>query len=215
MGNLNAPPRRVKRGPRQEVKLPEDCWFDVLKCLSCPIWSKMRYVSRQINGIAERNISHLPRSLIDMAIFDGNYPKPKLSRKLPKTKDTLVADGVVIPHNVIKQWFLNRFISLDTPNDIPVEEILIGRNYVKLGSMDICILGPGQLNGELGKRLFEHPFRQQKFYESVVFYGRFHPSTKFSLAYLEQFLLASFRSKLAKTRTAIIAAMLREHDSSL
>ncbi|KAI1693281.1 hypothetical protein Ddc_22954 [Ditylenchus destructor] len=51
--------------PRKMIIILDDTWLEALKHLTCPQWSKMSLVSGQINGIVQRNISRLPRQVIE------------------------------------------------------------------------------------------------------------------------------------------------------
>ncbi|KAI1695472.1 hypothetical protein Ddc_21205 [Ditylenchus destructor] len=198
--------------PRSKVEISDDCWLDVLKFLTCTQWSEKRYVSHQINGIAARNISRLPRAIIEMAIFGEEYFERKQLRelsdftlmKLLNLHDEIIAFEGIIPQNKVKQWFVNRGITLEErvryqplptqipPVDILIEKSLFGNYYSD--STDICILGPAQ-NGTVQKSWFGYLFCTQELFESVVFHAQFRPYLKqslFSWASLEQFLTFLF-----------------------
>ncbi|KAI1716926.1 hypothetical protein Ddc_10059 [Ditylenchus destructor] len=61
----DSPPNRNKRMLRKKVDIPDDTWLETLKFLTCPQWLQKCFVSRQINGIAQRNISRLPKVIVD------------------------------------------------------------------------------------------------------------------------------------------------------
>ncbi|KAI1711273.1 hypothetical protein Ddc_12970 [Ditylenchus destructor] len=77
MVNRNNARRRAKRRrdqasaavqnqslPRKTIIILDDSWLEALKHLTCPQWSTMSLISRQINGIVQRNMSRLPRQLL-------------------------------------------------------------------------------------------------------------------------------------------------------
>ncbi|KAI1695946.1 hypothetical protein Ddc_20829 [Ditylenchus destructor] len=86
MVNRNNARRRAKRRrdqassavqnqsmPRKMVIILDDSWLEALKHLTCPQWSKMSLVCRQVNGIVQRNISRLPRQVIENIDLDPQY----------------------------------------------------------------------------------------------------------------------------------------------
>ncbi|KAI1697295.1 hypothetical protein Ddc_19801 [Ditylenchus destructor] len=52
---------------RKSVLVLADSWLEAMKHLTCSQWSKMSLVSRQLNGIVQRNMSRLPRHVIQYA----------------------------------------------------------------------------------------------------------------------------------------------------
>ncbi|KAI1705618.1 hypothetical protein Ddc_15684 [Ditylenchus destructor] len=64
---VNSSPDQNQRLPRKKVYISGDTWLEALKFMTCPQWMQKRYVSFQINGIAERNISRLPKMILDSA----------------------------------------------------------------------------------------------------------------------------------------------------
>ncbi|KAI1697293.1 hypothetical protein Ddc_19799 [Ditylenchus destructor] len=52
---------------RKSFLILDDAWLEALKHLTCPQWSLMCLVSRQVNGIIQQNLSRLPRLIIEMA----------------------------------------------------------------------------------------------------------------------------------------------------
>ncbi|KAI1706622.1 hypothetical protein Ddc_15203 [Ditylenchus destructor] len=177
--------------PRTKVKLSNDCWLDVLKFLTCAEWSEKRCVSRQINGIAERNISHLPRVIIEKAILGEKRSMPKLLRDLSGIDDAIVAFGAVIPQNKIERWFVNRGTTLEERVKVQLlfTRIRSGGFLTEYHSdfADICILGQAQ---QVQKSWFDQLFANQ--YESVLFYAHFSSSRKYSWPAMEQFLTFLF-----------------------
>ncbi|KAI1697804.1 hypothetical protein Ddc_19478 [Ditylenchus destructor] len=53
--------------PCKSFLILDDSWLEAIKHLTCIQWSKMSLVCRQINGIVQRNISRLPRQVIESA----------------------------------------------------------------------------------------------------------------------------------------------------
>ncbi|KAI1702193.1 hypothetical protein DdX_15607 [Ditylenchus destructor] len=60
----NSSSDEIQRIVREKVHIPDDTWLQALKFLSCTEWSQKRFACRQINGIAQRNISRLPKMMI-------------------------------------------------------------------------------------------------------------------------------------------------------
>ncbi|KAI1690758.1 hypothetical protein DdX_22320 [Ditylenchus destructor] len=52
---------------RKKVHIGNDTWLEALKFLSFPQWSKALFVSRQLAGVVQGNISCLPRIIVDSA----------------------------------------------------------------------------------------------------------------------------------------------------
>ncbi|KAI1711274.1 hypothetical protein Ddc_12971 [Ditylenchus destructor] len=86
MVNRNNARRRAKRRrdqasvavqnqwmPRKMVIILDDSWLEALKHLTCRQWSKMSLVCRQVNGIVQRNISRLPRQVIESIEIYSQY----------------------------------------------------------------------------------------------------------------------------------------------
>ncbi|KAI1706322.1 hypothetical protein Ddc_15366 [Ditylenchus destructor] len=207
MGNANFRCRSIK------VEIPEDCMLDVLKCLTCPEWSKMRYVSRQINGIVQRNYMRLSLVIIENAFMnqkvnrtanDEDYHNcAQLSKQTHfqvKLQNSIIAYETVIPQSEAVHWFETRGVALEAPEDVPVERALVGIDFALGSSVDyqkwniiqLFILGPVQRNGDMRKSWFKHLRLKEKMYDSVVFYAQFHPPNQFSRASLEQFLTFLF-----------------------
>ncbi|KAI1691906.1 hypothetical protein DdX_21571 [Ditylenchus destructor] len=72
---------------RGNVNISDDTWLEALKFLTCPQWLQKRFVCRQINGIAERNITRLPKMVLDyvgMDYVDENLDKEVLTIKKEK-----------------------------------------------------------------------------------------------------------------------------------
>ncbi|KAI1697802.1 hypothetical protein Ddc_19476 [Ditylenchus destructor] len=53
--------------PRKKVEIMDDIWLEALKHLTCSQWSLMSLVSRQVNGVIQRNLSRLPPLLMESA----------------------------------------------------------------------------------------------------------------------------------------------------
>ncbi|KAI1706623.1 hypothetical protein Ddc_15204 [Ditylenchus destructor] len=160
-----------------KVILSNDCWLDVLKFLSCAEWSEKRCVSRQINGIAYRNSSHLPRVIIEKAILGEKSSMPKLSD----------VDDAVIPQSKIERWFVNRGMTLEARITFRQLVTRISSGDYSLDFVDICVLRPAQ---QVQQWWFEQLFRKR--YESVLLYAQFIPSREYTWPAVEQFLTFLF-----------------------
>ncbi|KAI1704289.1 hypothetical protein Ddc_16217 [Ditylenchus destructor] len=55
----------AKKLSLEKVDIPEDVWLVALKFLTGRQWSKLRFVSHQLNSLLQRNISQLPLVVID------------------------------------------------------------------------------------------------------------------------------------------------------
>ncbi|KAI1695006.1 hypothetical protein DdX_19813 [Ditylenchus destructor] len=192
--------------PHRKVEISDDCWLDVLKFLICAQWSEKRYVSRQINGIADRNISRLPRATIERAILGENSSMPNQLRNL--SLNALVAFGAVIPKSEIEQWFVNHGVSLEAKIQFrPLPDDLYQQSYdyyqhravlmeflsegpifggYDADFVDICVLGPARQSAQVQPWWFHQLFRKQ--YESVLYYAQLYPYANYSWAAMEQFL---------------------------
>ncbi|KAI1693893.1 hypothetical protein DdX_20406 [Ditylenchus destructor] len=58
---------------RKMVIILDDTWLEALKHLTCLQWSKMSLVCRLVNGIVQRNISRLPRQVIESITLNSKY----------------------------------------------------------------------------------------------------------------------------------------------
>ncbi|KAI1699700.1 hypothetical protein DdX_17155 [Ditylenchus destructor] len=52
---------------RKKVDISGDTWLQILKFLTCPQWMQKCFVCRQINGVAQCNVSRLPMIVLDSA----------------------------------------------------------------------------------------------------------------------------------------------------
>ncbi|KAI1697306.1 hypothetical protein Ddc_19797 [Ditylenchus destructor] len=199
----NSSPDQNQQLLRKKVDISGDTWLDALKFLTFPQWSQKRFVSRQINGIAERNISSLPMMVIDSAamyyIYDGKLI-PEFE-KLPLNKYTIVAFDTVMQEEQSTQWLKNRGFTLDAPADISAENALIAARKLQdygAGSewnnnVNICIQGSVKEEIELSEKERRLPWfcnpGVYRFIKPVLFYAQFNPfRNNYSWNYLAQFL---------------------------
>ncbi|KAI1693981.1 hypothetical protein Ddc_22432 [Ditylenchus destructor] len=109
---------------REKVHIFNDTWLEALKFLSFPQWSKALFVSRQLAGVVQRNISRLPCIVIDSAT---------MSQKSPMCTNAIAYcnnDEVVAFNDRITFAWQNRFftelgISLNAPADVQHENALL------------------------------------------------------------------------------------------
>ncbi|KAI1716925.1 hypothetical protein Ddc_10058 [Ditylenchus destructor] len=200
----DSPPNRNKRMLRKKVDIPDDTWLETLKFLTCRRWMQKCFVSRQINGIAQRNISRLPKVIVDsVEMYYIDYVDDTWSRKLEKDKSLLNAHTVVAFDTVMQekqstQWFKNHGFTLDAPSDIPAENAIIGARKVKdygkgngwNSTVNVRITGPAQekivLSAEEMRFPWFHNWHKRK---PVLFYAQFNPfRNQYSWNYLAQFL---------------------------
>ncbi|KAI1696190.1 hypothetical protein Ddc_20638 [Ditylenchus destructor] len=176
--------------PRKSVNVPDDTWFDAFKFLTCPQWMQKRFVSRQINGIAQRNISRLPKMVIDSAtMYYTNPPGIK--------KHTIIAFDTAMHEKYSKQWFKERGFALDAPADIPAENALIGVKEWQY-NVNVCIHKPAakKISLEL-KRLCCWFNSSQIYRKPVLFCAQFNPAlNQYSWNYLAFFLVCIFHPTL-------------------
>ncbi|KAI1703818.1 hypothetical protein DdX_14654 [Ditylenchus destructor] len=154
-----------KRSP-EKVEILEDAWLEALKHLTCPKWSKMRLVSRQLDGLIERNVSRLPMAKIDSVEMNLEQRN--------KTDNKIIAKDSPISPNQKIQWFKNRGISLYKPADIELNNAIIGFNFhfKEKRSFDLRIQGD-----------------REKFNTSVLFKAEFNPHrNKYSWPCMAYFL---------------------------
>ncbi|KAI1707505.1 UDP-glucoronosyl and UDP-glucosyl transferase domain-containing protein [Ditylenchus destructor] len=71
----------AKKLSRKQVEIPEDVWLVALKFLTGLQWSKVRFVSHQLNGLVQRNISHLPLVIIDEVLWSKPCDRRQISVK--------------------------------------------------------------------------------------------------------------------------------------
>ncbi|KAI1701255.1 putative exonuclease GOR [Ditylenchus destructor] len=147
--------RRPNSKPNQnqlckKVDLSDDVWFEVLKYLTCLEWSQKCVVSRQINGVAQRNISRLPMMTLDSATMTYLCSRIEYWRDTGAkqfNKYTTVAFDTVMLEEQSAQWFKNRGFTLDAAKDIPAQNAVVGvikSNYEWKGNVNLCIYGPAQ-----------------------------------------------------------------------
>ncbi|KAI1713843.1 hypothetical protein DdX_08725 [Ditylenchus destructor] len=189
---------------RKEVNFPDDTWLETLKFLACPQWSKMCFVCRKMNGVAQRNISRLPRVFVDSAsmYYTDYYARPKEWKKVPVTRYTVVvAFDEVMQGKQSTEWFKNRGFTLDVPEHIPPENALIGGRKWKgygrgnewRGNVNVCIHRSAQETIPLSNTELRFPWLYNLAskidqFKSVVYYAQFNPIlNQYSWDYLAQF----------------------------
>ncbi|KAI1709157.1 hypothetical protein Ddc_13994 [Ditylenchus destructor] len=140
----------AKKRSRKQVEIPERAWIEALKSLSCPKWSKMRLVSRQLNGVVGRNVSCLPLAIIDSVVM-----KKEFSRK--NTESTIIASDTTISPDEKINWFKDRGVTLHLPANIELNNAIIGFD-LKDSSFNLVIQGD-----------------REQFNASVLFKAEFSP----------------------------------------
>ncbi|KAI1712625.1 hypothetical protein Ddc_12308 [Ditylenchus destructor] len=184
--------REAKKKSRTPVEIADDTWLETLRSLSFRQWSKVRIVSRQLNGVAQRNVSTLPCAIIDSATTrlvggvtaDGEPVlwskgdskgecRARSARPCPwnMERNNILSNIIVldstIPATDAIQWFKDRGIALDIPKDIQPNNAFIGINLEENRCVDITVLGSAQQ-----KKL---SLQDQGFQKEVVFYAEFRP----------------------------------------
>ncbi|KAI1692536.1 hypothetical protein DdX_21207 [Ditylenchus destructor] len=159
--------KRKQNSPRMKVEIPEDCWLEVLKYLKYDQWSKTRYVSRQINGIAKRNISRLPCAIIEEASLN-KCRNGDLRWWLSYGKDRVIVNQAIIPRREIELW---------NARNAPLK-ILHVLHLTQRATRFLPILLSAQQNAEMRKPFFERHTHEGKFHVSEVFYGQFDGATE-------------------------------------
>ncbi|KAI1693359.1 hypothetical protein Ddc_22882 [Ditylenchus destructor] len=199
----NSPSNQNQRLLREKVNIPDDTWLEALKFLTCPQWSQKRFVSRQINGIAQRNILRLPKMVLDSATMYYINSRSIVSPVKKLDKYTIVTFDTVLKKKDSTQWLKNRDFTLDAPVDIPAENALIGANKWACRydcNVHICIYGSAQVINLLSYEQKRLPWFQtvhahghysdaMKFRKPVLYYAQFNPLlNQYSWDYLAQFL---------------------------
>ncbi|KAI1695798.1 hypothetical protein DdX_19381 [Ditylenchus destructor] len=174
---------------RKSVYIPNDTWLEALKFLTCPQWSQNRYVCRQINGIIERNISHLPKMVLACADMYYNFEdRAQEWQKRRLNKNTVVAFETVMQEKQSTQWFVKRGFPIKAPVGIPASDLLIAADKWTgecESNVNICIHGSAQEKVPYSDEKKRLPSSR----EPVLFYAQFNPvSNRYSWHYLAQFL---------------------------
>ncbi|KAI1693367.1 hypothetical protein Ddc_22870 [Ditylenchus destructor] len=96
--------------------IENDIWLEALKFLSFSNWSKALFVSRQLAGVVQENISRLPCIVIDSATISENT--------------RLSSDIIAFDFDIISEWrnqfFNDLWISLNAPAAVQHENVFIG-----------------------------------------------------------------------------------------
>ncbi|KAI1695216.1 hypothetical protein DdX_19709 [Ditylenchus destructor] len=150
--------REAKKKSRTPVEIADDAWLEILRSLSFRQCAKVRLVSRQINGVAQRNISTLPCAIIDSAIT-------RLRERNKVLGNIIVLDSTIRKNDAI-QWFKDRGIAMVVPKDIQLDNAIIDINLEEDRCVDITVLGSAPQ-----KKLA----RSQASRNEVVFYAEFRP----------------------------------------
>ncbi|KAI1698239.1 hypothetical protein DdX_18007 [Ditylenchus destructor] len=202
----NSPVEQNERLVRKKVNIPDDTWLEALKFLACPDWSQKRFVSRQIDGIAQRNISRLPKMVLDgVSMYYINrgcvFPVNTLD------KYAIVSFDAVLQKRQSTQFFKNRGFTLSAPEGIPAKTVLFGArsaldNWTRRydANVNVCIHGivkeevPLSFQEELcpwfQKLRHEGAYSEaMEFRKPVLYYAQFNPALNpCSWDYLAQFL---------------------------
>ncbi|KAI1703014.1 hypothetical protein DdX_15167 [Ditylenchus destructor] len=170
----------AKKRSRKPVEISDDSWLEALKFLNGRRCSKMRLVSRQLNGVVERNFSRLLLAIIDRVEM--------ILEKREKTEvNMIVADSTIVGKK--DQWFMDRDIGLDLPADIQLNNAIIGVELKKNCCADLCILGPAQKQEPTPCEKTRPCFFRKKFETDIIFSAEFSPHrNKYSWASMAYFL---------------------------
>ncbi|KAI1712624.1 hypothetical protein Ddc_12307 [Ditylenchus destructor] len=160
----NAIEREAKKKSRTPVEIADDTWLETLRSLSFRQWSKVRFVSRQLNGVAQTNVSTLPCAIIDSA-------STRLMERNNILSNIIVLDSTIPATDAI-QWFKDRDIALDIPKDIQLNNAFIGINLEENRCVDITVLGSAQQK----KLSLQNQVSHQASKKEVVFFAEFRPS---------------------------------------
>ncbi|KAI1698272.1 hypothetical protein Ddc_19216 [Ditylenchus destructor] len=137
----NASGSGAKKRCREKVHILDDAWFEALKFLTCPQWSKMRLASGQLKGFIERNVARLP-----MAVVSAEMRRERREQSEIKM---IVSDTTISPDDK-DQWFKDRGITIDVPAGIQLNAIT-GVELQSSSCIDFCVFG-------FGKELFYAEF---------------------------------------------------------
>ncbi|KAI1691835.1 hypothetical protein Ddc_24019 [Ditylenchus destructor] len=164
---------------RKQVYISDDTWLETLKFLTLPQWSQKAFVCRQISGIVERNISRLPKLVLDDAtMYFTEYHS-----------------------GIQKQRLMDPDFTFDAPADVTAENVLIGAGkwtcvYKSFHQRTIEMPAefPANLNFSI-RALEEIPrFKIQKIFSTtspILYREQFNPVSnriQHSWAHLAQFL---------------------------
>ncbi|KAI1714668.1 hypothetical protein Ddc_11389 [Ditylenchus destructor] len=182
---------------RKKVDISDDTWLETLKYLSCLEWSQKCFVSRQINGVAQRNILRLPMMTLHSALMYYRY----WTRSNLFNSNTTVVFDTVMQEEQSMQWFKSRGFTLDAPKDIPAQNVVIGVTSKKSewkGNVNVCIYGSAHEKIPLTYKEHYLPW----YYDCserkpVLFYAKYNPFfNQYSSNYLAQFLKCIYHPAL-------------------
>ncbi|KAI1701038.1 hypothetical protein DdX_16342 [Ditylenchus destructor] len=207
MDTQNSPTEQNERLMRKKVNISDDTYLEAIKFLTCPEWSQNRFVSRQIDGIAQRNISRLPKMVLDCAAMyyinrDSALPVNKLD------KYAIVSFDAVLRKRQSTQYFKNRGFTLSAPG-IPAKTVLLNAqavfdNWTRSDDSNVNVCIHGTVKDEIPLSFEEKlcPWFQKlneaykaafskamEFRKPVLYYAQFNPAlNECSWDYLAQFL---------------------------
>ncbi|KAI1694417.1 hypothetical protein DdX_20126 [Ditylenchus destructor] len=124
----NSKSNQNQRLLRENVNISDDTWLETLKFMTCPQWSQKCFVSRQINRVAQRDISRLPKMVLDNATMYYIQDNPPKELKKVLSNSTIIAFDTFMQEEQSTHWLESRGFSLDAPVDILPENALIGVN---------------------------------------------------------------------------------------
>ncbi|KAI1692075.1 hypothetical protein Ddc_23880 [Ditylenchus destructor] len=108
--------------PRKTVDISDDTWLEALKFMTFPQWIQKCLVSRQINGIAQRNVSRLPRMVLDSVAMYYIIDDFRGTEFEKLNKYTIVVSDTVLQKAQSIKWLMKRGFTLDAPKDIPAKK---------------------------------------------------------------------------------------------
>ncbi|KAI1703966.1 hypothetical protein DdX_14585 [Ditylenchus destructor] len=181
----NSPAEQNEQLVRKKVNIPNDTWLEAIKYLTCPEWSQNRYVCRQIDGIAQRNISRLPKMVNKLDIY------------------AIVSFDEVLQKRQSEQYFKNRGFILTAPGIAANDVLLNARSEFYNcddSNVSVCIHGSVKEKVPLSfeEKLcpwFQKPepegahSNRMEIRKPVLYYAQFNPKLNpYSWNYLAQFL---------------------------
>ncbi|KAI1690476.1 hypothetical protein Ddc_24911 [Ditylenchus destructor] len=175
--------RRKVNMSRTQVYISDDTWLEAIKFLTCPQWSQKVLLNRQTSEIVERNISRLPKFVLDDASM---YYMADEMKKSIKWKYAVFAVNTIQKHKS-KQWFKDRGFTFAAPADVTAENVLIGaekwtRDYMTNLNFCICAI----MLEEIPRLKIQKNFSATS---PILYRAQFNPvSNQYSWAYLAQFL---------------------------
>ncbi|KAI1712505.1 hypothetical protein DdX_09594 [Ditylenchus destructor] len=208
MDNQNISRRGVKRRrakspqnqntslQRKKVNILGDTWLEALKFMTGSQWVQKCFVSRQVNGVAQRNISRLPKMVLDSANMYYIYEterKNEMNQLLKK--NTIVAFDRRMQNKVTTEWFKSLGYTLIAPKGISPTNLLYGvkqsEDKWEYGrTIHASIYSPAQEQTLLTQNEMRSPwFHILRVKKPVVYYAQLNPVlNQQTWAYLAQFL---------------------------